>query len=92
MLPDIAQYVPPAVQTAVLMWVRYIKYIYISTLFIIVCLRSITIGTSRQSQLACHIRVHLQNTEKARIASPDGARGSRGALIADAHAVKRRSA
>ena len=62
--------------------------IYISTQFIIVCLRSITIGTSHQSQLTCHIRVDLQNTGNARIASPDGAGGSRGALIADAHAVK----
>ena len=28
----------------------------------IVCLHSITIGSSCQSQLACHIRVDLQNT------------------------------
>ena len=39
-------------------------------------------GLSRQSQLACHTRVDLQNTGKARIASPDGDRRSteRGAL------------
>ena len=53
-------------------------FIIISTQFIVVCLHSITIGTCRQSQLACHIRVDLQNTGKARIASPDGARGSTG--------------
>ena len=71
-------------------WCHYSKYIYISTQSIVVCLRSITIGTSRQSQLACHIRVDLQNTGKARIASSDGARGSRdrGALVADAHVMK----
>ena len=59
----------------ILIWVRYIKNIY--TQYFVVCLRSVTIGTSRQIQLACHIRVDLQNIGKARIASPDGARGSR---------------
>ena len=45
-------------------------------IYTIYCL--LTFSTSRQSQLACHIRVDLQNTGKARIASPDGIRGSRG--------------
>ena len=69
----------------------YLKiFIIISTRFIVVCLRSITIGTSRQSQLACHIRVDLRNTGKARIASPGQRSRGRGALIADAHVMKRK--
>ena len=68
---------------------KIIIYNYFYTIYC--CLLTLnTIGTSRQSQLACHIRVDLQYTGKARIASPDGARGprGRGALIVDAHVIE----